>query len=133
MATALTSGVSHVGLSVTEIEKTASFFEHLGFKRIGGQESYPSIFLTDGIFMLTIWEIKNSPHVSFDRRTNVGLHHLAIKVPSVEALYDIHSKVKTYPGAKVEFAPQKIENTPLTHTMCYEPCGCRIEFTHHSA
>lgn len=132
MCTNLTTGISHVGLSVRKIKKTAAFFERLGFKRIGGQKSYPSIFLTDGSVMLTIWEVKNSPHVDFDRRTNVGLHHLAIKVPTLDALKKIYCKVKRYPGAKVEFSPRQIENTPLTHMMCFEPCGCRIEFTHHA-
>jgi hypothetical protein len=50
--------------------------------------------------------------VGFDRRKNVGLHQLAIKVPSRAALDELHAKVATWPGVSVEFAPELSEAGP---------------------
>lgn len=128
----LTSGVSHVGLTVVDIEKTVSFFEAIGFKRVGGVPDYPSIFLSDGTTMLTVWKAKADLPNPFDRRKNAGLHHLAIKVSSLDALQKVHRIVSSMPEVKIEFKPNPIAGTPLTHMMCYEPSGVRIEFTHHA-
>jgi catechol-2,3-dioxygenase len=51
----LTAGVSHIGLSVSDLEKSKAFFEAIGFKKIGGDDSYPSTFLSDGDSMITLW------------------------------------------------------------------------------
>jgi catechol 2,3-dioxygenase-like lactoylglutathione lyase family enzyme len=81
----LTIGFSHVGLSVCDPDASLKFFKALGFKRVGGVAlSYSSLFLSDGSSLLTIWQTDEGA-TPFDRRKNVGLHHLAIKVPSMEA------------------------------------------------
>jgi lactoylglutathione lyase len=130
----LTIGFSHVGLSVSDLDASMKFFEALGFKKVGGVESYPSIFLSDGSSLLTIWQTDEGA-TTFDRRKNVGLHHLAIKVPSLEALnkaFDVVSKVK---GVRVDgegaFGPQSLDGMPLTHAIVFEPSGNRIELTYH--
>lgn len=133
MAATLTTGISHIGLTVPDIEKTVAFFEAVGFKKVGGSEDYPSIFLSDGSTMVTVWKAKSTTPVPFDRTANVGLHHLAIKVPTLEALNEVHKIVSAFEGVKIEFGPQPIEGTSLTHLMCYEPCGVRVEFAHHAA
>jgi catechol 2,3-dioxygenase-like lactoylglutathione lyase family enzyme len=125
-------GVSHVGLSVTDIDSSFAFFQALGYSKIGGVESYPAYFLCDGNVMLTLWQTDEGAN-SFDRRKNVGLHHLAIRVPSLEALQTAFEKVSEVEGVKVEFAPQELKGTPLHHAMVYEPAGNRIELTFHSA
>lgn len=131
--TTLTSGISHIGLTVPDITKTVSFFEAVGFKKVGGSEAYPSIFLSDGSTMVTVWKAKVSSPTPFDRTANVGLHHLAIMVPTLEALNEVYGIISKFDGVKIEFGPQTIEGTPITHCMCYEPCGVRIEFAHHAA
>jgi catechol 2,3-dioxygenase-like lactoylglutathione lyase family enzyme len=131
----LTIGVSHVGLSVSNLDASLKFFEALGFKKAGGVESYPSIFVSDGSSLITLWQTDEGA-TPFNRRKNVGLHHLAIKVRSIEALkkaFDIVSKVE---GVRVDgegaFGPQALEGMPLTHAIVYEPSGNRIELTYHA-
>ena len=128
----LTSGISHLGLSVSNLEKSLAFFQAIGFNKIGGVESYPSVFLSDGSSMITLWQTDDDA-TPFDRRKNVGLHHLAIKVPSVEALTEVYTTTTAMEGVKIDFAPQELKGTPLTHAMVFEPSGNRIEFTHHAA
>lgn len=129
-----TAGVSHVGLSVSNIEASYEFFQALGYKKVGGVESYPSYFLSDGSSLVTIWQTDDAA-TPFDRRKNVGLHHLAIKVVSREALEEAYDAVNKVEGVRVDgegaFAPQKLEGTPLTHAMVFEPSGNRIELTYH--
>jgi len=132
--TKLTSGISHVGLSVSNLEKSFEFFKALGFNKVGGVDSYPSMFLSDGSSLLTIWQTEKDA-TPFDRRKNVGLHHLAIKVSSKEALDSAYNAVSKIDGVRVNgegaFAPQALDGTPLTHAMLYEPSGNRIELTYH--
>lgn len=128
----LTMGISHVGLAVSKLEATLDFFQALGFKKIGGVESYPSIFLTDGTIMITLWQTDNDA-TPFDRRKNVGLHHLAIRVPSLEALQAAFDVVtKKVRGVEIDFEPTELKGTPLHHAMVFEPSGNRIEFTYHA-
>jgi lactoylglutathione lyase len=130
----LTMGISHVGLSVNDIDATLPFFQALGFTQVGGVEAYPSYFLSDGSSLVTIWNTDPNP-TPFNRRSNVGLHHLAIKVSSLEALDSAYDAVKNVKGVRVDgegaFPPSKLEGTSLTHAMVYEPCGNRIELTFH--
>ena len=127
----LTSGISHVGLSVRDVKKSLKFFEAIGYKKIGGDDSYPSIFLSDGNSMITLWQTDDGA-TPFDRRKNVGLHHLAVKVASLEALQKVYDTVVAIDGVKSDFDPQELNGTTLTHAMVYEPSGNRIEFTHHA-
>ena len=42
----------------------------------GGAPSYPATFVSDGCTMVTLWRVAHPDEaVSFDRRSNVGLHH----------------------------------------------------------
>jgi catechol 2,3-dioxygenase-like lactoylglutathione lyase family enzyme len=128
----LTAGISHVGLSVKDLDASFDFFEALGFNKIGEVESYPALFLSDGAVMITPWQTDEGA-TPFDRRKNVGLHHLAIKVPSMEALQAAYKKVLTVEGVESEFNPTALKGTPLYHAIVYEPSGNRIELTYHSA
>ena len=77
--------------------------------------------------MLTLWAVKDQPGAGFDRRANVGLHHLAFRVRSGEALQQLHDRLAAA-GVPVEFAPQPVGAGPARHMMCYEPSGIRVEF-----
>jgi hypothetical protein len=66
--------------------------------------------------------------VEFDRKTNVGLHHLALRVRSKEALDTIFARVTGWPGVVVEFPPENMGEGPKRHAMVYEPGGIRLEF-----
>lgn len=124
----LTAGPHHIGLTVSKLEQSAAFFtELLGWQEVRRKDDYPAIFVSDGHIMLTLWAIKEEPGVDFDRKANVGLHHLALKIASDDALNLIHGKLIEN-GIAIEFAPEQLSAGPARHMMCYGPSGIRIEF-----
>ena len=124
-----TSGVHHVGLSVSKLEESAKFFtELLGWKEVRRKEEYPAIFVSDGSIMLTLWETKGGPVNDFNRKTNVGLHHLALSVATSSDLELIHKKLVAK-NVKIDFSPEDLGPGPARHMMCFEPSGIRVEFT----
>lgn len=131
----LTMGIDHVGLAVSDLERSRRFFvDRLGWQVVGGNPDYPAVFVSDGSVRLTLWQVDTSEaHVPFNRRKNVGLHHLALKVQDVATLERIFSQALTWPEVKVEFAPQLVGKGPRMHCMMYEPGGIRIEFVCASA
>ena len=66
--------------------------------------------------------------VAFDRRTNVGLHHLALAVADRAGLDALYERVASWPGVVVEFAPELSGKGPKIHFIVREPSGIRIEF-----
>jgi Lactoylglutathione lyase and related lyases len=126
----LTLGIDHLGLTVSNLAETRDFFINcLGWTQVGEKPDYPAAFVSDGRIMLTLWELKNKENgINFDRKTNVGLHHVAFRVGSQDALAEIFAKVSAWPGVAVEFAPEDLGAGPKRHTMVYEPGGIRLEF-----
>ena len=125
-------GVDHVGLTVTDLEASAAFFtEGLGFRITGRDDDYPAVFLTNDEIIVTLWRVaKPGDAVPFDRKKNVGLHHLAFRVASFEALEALHEKVKQVQGVRIEFSPELFYGGPAKHMMIREPSGNRLEFIH---
>lgn len=130
MADNVTTGIDHVGLTVSNLESARAFFvECLGWKVVGGKPEYPSAYVSDGTAVVTLWQVENpAHHVAFDRRSNVGLHHLALRVPNRAALDELHTRVAAWPGVVIEFAPEFSGAGPKVHMMLREPGGNRIEF-----
>ena len=131
----LTMGIDHVGLAVSDLERSRRFFvDRLGWRVVGGNPDYPAVFVSDGSVRLTLWQVDTSEgHVPFNRRKNVGLHHIALKVQDVATLELIFSQALTWPEVEIEFAPQLVGKGPRMHCMMYEPGGIRIEFVCASA
>ena len=131
MTEKLTIGVHHVGLAVPDLEAAQRFFcDVLNWDVVGGRPDYPSIFVSDGRIVLTLWRLAD-PHnaVAFDRRANVGLHHLALAVADEAALAAVHDRVRAHPGVTVEFPPEPSRPGSSTrHFICAMPGGIRIEF-----
>ena len=131
MTEPLTKGVHHVGLAVPDLEAAERFFvDALGWTVIGGVPSYPSVFVSDGATMVTLWRVADpAVAVPFDRRANVGLHHLALKVADRAALLSLHDRLRAHPGVTIEFAPMPMrEGSPIHHFICAMPGGVRLEF-----
>lgn len=125
-----TKGIHHLGLAVRDLSETTAFFiDVLGWQESGYDASYPRTAVSDGVIRLTLWQVDRSQDVSaFNRRRNIGLHHVALEVASEMKLNEIHRKVSEYAGAIVEFPPEFLGAGPRKHMMCSEPGGIRIEF-----
>ncbi len=126
---ALTSGLHHLGLAVSDLEQTTRFFtELLGWSEVSRDASYPRTAVTDGAVRITLWQVDRTRDVQpFDRRRNVGLHHVALAVASLEGLHALHARLSGAPGVQIEFAPEPLAGGPRIHMMCREPGGIRIE------
>ena len=88
---ALTQGFHHVGFTVPDLAATRDFFMGvLEFKQIGEVPDYPAVFLSDGTSMITLWQaVDPATAAPFNRKTNVGLHHFAFKVDSLDTLQSL--------------------------------------------
>jgi len=124
----MTTGAHHIGLTVSKLDESAEFFVNiLGWTEVRRDPGYPAIFVTDGVIMITLWQAKTEAPKKFDRRENIGLHHLALSVESPDALDAIHEKLKQH-DITIEFSPELLRDGPAKHMMCNEPSGIRVEF-----
>ena len=126
----LTRGMNHVGLTVSSLDKSTAFFtDILDWDEVGGYPDYPSKFVTDGEMFLTLWQATDPDKaIPFDRKNNVGLHHLAFTVMSREALDVLHERFLAAEGVVIEFSPEPNGGGPTIHMMIREPSGNRLEF-----
>lgn len=123
-----TKGAHHIGLAVSKLEESAHFFTSLlGWKEVKRKAEYPAIFVSDGSIMVTLWKIKEEPSILFNRKANIGLHHVAFNVENEDDLNKLHKRLESN-GIKIEFAPERLGQGPAKHMMCYEPSGIRVEF-----
>ena len=125
----LTQGVHHVGLTVSNLELSQSFFQTLlGYNVVGEKADYPAVFLSDGKTMITLWQAKGSDVVGFDRHSNIGLHHLAIAVTDKDSLNTLYQHLSSDDNTTIEFAPEPLGQSGAFHMMCFIPGGPRVEF-----
>ncbi len=125
----LVKGLDHLGLAVKDLRKSADFFkQQLSFKELGEDSKYPAKFLNNGAVTITLWQTDAENTVEFNRKHNVGLHHLALAVPSFEALDQLYQRIKDLEGVVIEFKPELFYGGPSKHMMIREPSGNRIEF-----
>jgi len=124
----ITQGAHHIGLTVSMLEESASFFTNLlGWKEVRRNDEYPAIFVSDGVTMITLWATKEDPSNQFNKDINVGLHHVAFQVENEDALNDVY-KILIENKIKIEFAPELLRQGPAKHMICYDPSGIRVEF-----
>lgn len=125
--------MNHLGLAVYNLDETTAFFtEVLGWTETARDDTYPRNSITDGQLRLTLWQIDHSvPTAQFDRRSNIGLHHLALEVGSEADLKRIANNVAAFPCVNVEFMPELLGNGPRKHMMFAEPGGIRLELIWH--
>jgi len=126
-----TLGIDHLGLTVSDLEASQTFFvDCLGWEVFGGNSDCPAAYVTNGHAKLTLWQQKGLMQQGFDRHRNVGLHHTALKVPSKTALDTTFGRVKDWPDVVVEFAPEFSGAGPKIHFIIREPGGTRLEFSY---
>jgi catechol 2,3-dioxygenase-like lactoylglutathione lyase family enzyme len=131
MAEKLTRGVHHIGLTVPDLDESRAFFcGVLGFDEVGGVPGYPSIFVSNGFILLTLWRAGDPLTArAFDRRANIGLHHLSLAVADDAALETVWQRVSAYPGVIVDALPGPIRPGSATrHFLVFIPGGIRMEF-----
>ena len=123
----ITEGIHHAGFTVPNLTAARDFFiDALGFEQIGEVPDYPAVFLSDSTIMVTLWQAEDpDTAVAFDRRRNVGLHHVAFKVRDLD---DVYTRLSARDDVSVEFAPEHLGNGPTRHLMCAIPGGIRVEF-----
>lgn len=125
-----TLGVHHVGLAVPDLAAAKDFFvAALGFKLLREDAEYPSAFVSDGTSTVTLWQVRDpASAMPFDRRRNVGLHHLAFRVDR-DDLLALFERVKQWRGVVVDVAPGRIRpGADSTHFLVFMPGGIRLEF-----
>ena len=72
-------------------------------------------------FFVTLWQSKNPEKVvEFDRKNNVGLHHLALTVTREETLEILHQRFKSMPNVVIEFGPELNGKGPTLHMIIRE-------------
>ena len=126
--TPLTNGSHHIGFTVSKLEESANFFTSLlGWQEVARKKEYPAIFVCDEKLVITLWEVKEEPSVQFNRKRNIGLHHIALHIETEDALHQLHEKLVVN-NIEIEFAPEFLNQGPAKHMMCYEPSGIRVEF-----
>lgn len=125
-----TTGIHHLGLTVPDLTAAHAFFTAgLGFEQVGEKPAYPAVFLSDGQVMITLWQADDPATARpFDRRRNIGLHHLALRIDGAERLDELHERLAQRDDVVIEFAPEPLNDGPTRHMMCAVPGELRIEF-----
>lgn len=126
-----TNGVHHVGLTVKSLDEVRHFFvDSLGYEQVGEKPEYPAVFVSDGTTTITLWQINDPTQAApFDRKSVIGLHHLALSVDGDEALDALYKELNNDDRVSIEFAPEQLGSGPRRHMICNIPGGgIRVEF-----
>lgn len=125
----LSQGIHHLGLTVPDVKTASEFFiDGLGFKQVKEVPAYPAIFVSDGVIMLTLWQAENPEHaIDFNRKTNIGLHHFALRLAESVELTELHEQLSKRDDVTIEFAPEALGQSGLQHMMCRIPGNIRLE------
>ena len=122
-----TLGLNHLGLAVKDLDQTTAFFVTvLGWEETARDDSYPRTTVTDGNLRLTLWQADRDAR-AFDRRRNIGLHHLALNVADEATLQSLAQRLTALPDVEIEFMPELMGSGPRKHMIFREPGGLRLE------
>lgn len=127
--TARTLGAHHVGLTVPDLDGARRFFvEALAFDVVAERPDYPAVFVSDGTTLITLWRAEDPAAATpFDRRRNIGLHHLALRVADGAALDALGEDLSARDDVAIEFAPEALGTGGARHMMLAIPGGIRLE------
>ena len=118
----------HVGLNVTDLERSLAFYRDvLGYGVLGEgkEEGRRYAFLgQEGTLALTLWQQADSAYSA----GNAGLHHLAVEVDTVEEVRAYESALRAY---GVRFAYEGVvphgEGAASGGIFFHDPDGTRLE------
>ena len=131
----------HVGLNVTDLERSLQFYQNaLGFKVLGrsDEDGRRYGFLGDGErLVLTLWQQSDGRFAT----ASPGLHHLSFQAESIDAVRDAEARLREL---GVKFAYDGIvahgEGTKSGGIFFEDPDGIRLEIfsatgaeSHHAA
>ena len=78
--------------------------------------------------MITLWQAEDSATARpFDRRRNIGLHHLALRVPNLATLSALADALRARSDTEIEFEPEPLGGSGARHMMCLIPGNIRLE------
>jgi glyoxylase I family protein len=131
-----TSGVHHVDLVVSSIERSLPFYRDLlgplGFHRVGeveGERGETIWYLSGPGSEIGLREAQTQTEGPFDRY-RVGLHHLAFEASS-RAVVDERAEWLRSQGAEIESGPEEYAYMPGYYAVFfYDPDGIKLELVH---
>ena len=131
-----TSGVHHVDLVVSSIERSLPFYRELlaplGFHRISeveGERGETIWYLSGPGSEIGLREAQTESEGPYDRY-RVGLHHLALEVAS-RAAVDERTEWLRSQGAEIESGPEEYAYIPGYYAVFfYDPDGIKLELVH---
>jgi glyoxylase I family protein len=130
------TGVHHVDLVVSSIERSLPFYRDLlgplGFHRIGeveGERGETIWYLSGPGSHIGLREAQAESDLPYDRY-RVGLHHLAVEASS-RAAVDERAEWLRSQGAEIESEPQEYGYMPGYYAVFfYDPDGLKLEIMH---
>jgi glyoxylase I family protein len=130
------TGVHHVDLVVSSIERSLPFYRDLlgplGFHRIGeveGERGETIWYLSGPGSEIGLREAQVESEQPYDRY-RVGLHHIAFEASSRAAIEERADWLRRQ-GAEIESGPQEYGYTPGYYAVFfYDPDGIKLEILH---
>jgi glyoxylase I family protein len=131
-----TSGVHHVDLVVSSIERSLTFYRELlaplGFHRIGeveGERGETIWYLSGPGSSIGLREAQSEREQPLDRY-EVVLHHLALEASSRAAVDERASWLRSH-GAEIESGPEEYGYSPGYYAVFFfDPDGIKLEIVH---
>jgi catechol 2,3-dioxygenase-like lactoylglutathione lyase family enzyme len=128
-------GIHHIDLVVSSIERSLPFYRELlgpigwhGISEVEGERGETIWYLSGRDCSIGLREAQSEPR-PVDRYA-VGLHHLAIEVPS-RAAVDERAEWLRSNGAVLESEPQEYTYAPGYYAVFfYDPDGMKLEILH---
>ena len=132
----LGTGVHHVDLVVSSIERSLPFYRELlgpiGWHRVSevaGERGETIWYLSSAGASVGLRQAQSESDAAYDRYS-VGLHHLAIEAPSRAAI-DERARWLRGSGHEIESGPQEYDYLPGYYAVFfYDPDGIKLEILH---
>ncbi len=130
------SGVHHVDLVVSSIERSLPFYRDLlgplgyvGISEVEGERNETIYYLWGPATSIGLREAQSSRDAPFDRY-EVGLHHLALEAVS-RAAVDERAEWLRARGAEIESGPKEYAyQLGYYAVFFYDPDGIKLEIVH---